>query len=55
MFKRLIAANHPTVVLDNFTILSSGYHIRKFKRKLEAYIKHNQTSVPRTMSPETYL
>ena len=54
MFKQLIAANHPTVVLDNFTILSSGYHIRKFKRKLEVYIKHG-TSVPRTMSPETNL
>ena len=34
MFKHSIAANHPTVTLDNFTVLSSGYRNRKFKRKV---------------------
>ena len=33
MFKNSIAANHPTVTLNNFTVLSIGYRNRKFKRK----------------------
>ena len=34
MFKYSMAANHPTVTLDNVTVLSSGYRNRKFKRKV---------------------
>ena len=34
MFKHSITANHPTVTLDNFTVLSSGYRKKKFKRKV---------------------
>ena len=50
-----IEANHPTVTLDNFTILSSGYCNRKFKGKVSEslFIKQNKptlnkhdTSVP---------
>ena len=33
MFKHSMAANHLTVTLDDFTVLSSGYRNRKFKRK----------------------
>ena len=55
MFKHSIAANHPTVRLDDFTVLSSCYRNRKFKRKLSEslFIKQNRpmlnkhgTSVP---------
>ena len=55
MFKHSIAANHQTVTLDDFTVLSSGYRSRKFKRKVSEtlYIKQNsptlnkhETSVP---------
>ena len=34
MFKYSMATNHPTVTLDDFTVLSSGYRNRKFKRKV---------------------
>ena len=30
MVKHSIEANHPTVTLDNFTVLRSGYRNRKF-------------------------
>ena len=55
MFKHSMAANHPTVTLDDFTVLSSGYRNRKFKRKVpeSLFIKQNRptlnkhgTSVP---------
>ena len=55
MFKHSIAANHPTVTLDDFTVLSSGYRNSKFKRKVSEslFIKQNRptlnkhgTSVP---------
>ena len=55
MFNYFIEANHPTVTLDNFTFLSSGYHNRKFKSKISEslFIKCNRpllnkrgTSVP---------
>ena len=55
MFKHSIAANHPTVTFNNFTVLSTGYHNRKFTRKVSEYlfIKQNRptlnkhgTSVP---------
>ena len=48
-------ANHPTVTLDDFTVLSSGHRNRKFKRKVSEslFIKQNRptlnkhdTSVP---------
>lgn len=34
MFKHSIEGKHPTVMLHNFTVLSSGYGNRKFKRKV---------------------
>ena len=48
MFKHSIAANHPTVTLDNFTVLSSGYRNRKFKNKVseQAYVNKHGSSVP---------
>ena len=55
MFKHSMAANHPTVTLDDFTVLRSGYHNRKFKKKVSEslFIKQNRptlnkhgTSVP---------
>ena len=55
MFKQLMATNHPTVTLDDFTVLISGYRNRKFKRKVpeSLFIKQNRltlnkhgTSVP---------
>ena len=47
MFKQSIAANHPTVTLDNFTVLSSGYRKRKFKRKVSEslFIKQNRPTL----------
>lgn len=43
MFKHLLEANNPTVMLDNFDFQSSGYHYRKIKRKVSEslLIKHN--------------
>ena len=43
MFKHSIAANHPTVTLDDFTVYSSDYGKRKFKRKVSEslFIKQN--------------
>ena len=55
MFKHSMAANHSTVTLDDFTVLRSGYHNRKFKKKVSEslFIKQNRptlnkhgTSVP---------
>ena len=55
LFKHSMAANHPTVTLDDSTVLSSSYHDRKFKRKVSEslFIKQNRptlnkhgTSVP---------
>ena len=55
MFKHLVVANHPTVIVDDFTVLCSGYRNRKFKRKVSEslFIKQNRptlnkhgTSVP---------
>ena len=37
IFKHSIEPSHPTVRLDNFTVLSSGYCNRKFKRKVSEY------------------
>ena len=47
MFKHSMAANHPTVTLDDFTVLSSGYRNRKFKRKASEslFIKENRTTL----------
>ena len=47
IFKHSIVANHPTVTLDNFTVLSSGYHNRKFKRKVSEslFIKQNRPTL----------
>ena len=44
MFKHSMATNHPTVTLDDFTVLSSGYCNRKFKRKVSdsLFIKQNK-------------
>ena len=58
IFKHSMATNHRTVTLDDFTVLSSGYRNRKFKRKLSEslFIKQNRptlnrhgTSVPRKL------
>ena len=55
MFKHSMATNHPTVTLNDFTVLSSGYRNRKFKKKAikSLFIKQNRptlnkhgTSVP---------
>ena len=47
MFKYSIEANHPAVTLDNFTVLSSGYSNRNFKRKVSEslFIKHNRSTL----------
>ena len=47
MFKHSIAVNHPTVTLYDFTVLSSGYRNRKFKRKLSEslFIKQNRPTL----------
>ena len=47
MFKHSIAANHPTVTLDNCTVFSSGYCNRKFKRKVSEslFIKQNRPTL----------
>ena len=52
MFKQSMAANHPTVTLDDFTVLSSGYHNRKFKRKVSEslFIKQNRPTL--NMAPQ---
>ena len=44
ILKYSIEANYPTVTLDDFTVLSSGYRNRKFKRKVSEslFIKHNR-------------
>ena len=44
MFKQSNKANHATVTLDNFTVLISGYRIRKCKRKVSEslLIKQNR-------------
>ena len=55
MFKHSMAANHPTVTLDDLTFFSSVYRNRKFKRNVSEFlfIKQNRhtlnklnTSVP---------
>ena len=47
MFQHSMAANHPTVTLDDFTVLSSGYHNRKFKGKVSEslFIKQKSPTV----------
>ena len=47
MFKHSIAANHPTVTLDDFTVLSSGYRNRRFKSKVSEslFIKQNKSTL----------
>ena len=54
-FKYSMATNHPTVTLDDLTVLSSDYCNRRFKRKVSEsiFIKQNRptlnkhdTSVP---------
>ena len=44
MFKNSVEANHPTVTLDDFTVLSSGHRNRKFKRKVSEslFIRQNR-------------
>ena len=36
IFKHLMAANHPTVMLNDFTVLGIGYCNMKFKRNLHS-------------------
>ena len=40
-------ANHPIVTLDDFTVLSSGYRNRKFKKKVSEslFIKQNRPTL----------
>ena len=47
MFKYSMATNHPAVTLDYFTVLSSGYCNRKFKRKVSEslFIKQNRSTL----------
>ena len=47
MFKHSMAANHPTVTLDDFSVFSSGYCNRKFKRKVSEslFIKQNRPTL----------
>ena len=49
IFKHSIAANHPTVMLDHFTVLSNGYRNRKFKRKVSEslFTKQNRPTLNR--------
>ena len=46
-FQYLIAANHPTVTLNNFKVLSSGYRNKKCKRKVSEslFIKQNRLTL----------
>ena len=47
MLTHSIAANHPTVTLDNFTVVSAGYRNKKFKRKVweSLFIKQNRPTL----------
>ena len=47
MFKHSMAANHPTVMLNNFADLSSGCRNRKFKRKVSEslFTKENRSTL----------
>ena len=47
MFKHSMTANHPTVTLHDFTVFSSGYHNRTFKRKVSEslFIKQNRSTL----------
>ena len=45
MFKHSIAANHPTVMLDNFTVFNSGYRSMKFKRKYQNLYLSNRADL----------
>ena len=46
IFKHTIQTYHPTVTLDNFLDLTSGYGNSKFKRKVSEslFIKHSRPS-----------
>ena len=46
-------ANHPTVTLDNFTVLSSGHSNRTFTRKVSEslFIKQNRPTLKTDMTP----
>ena len=47
MYKHSVEQEHPTVKLSDFTILSQGYKLRKFKRKISEalFIKENRPSL----------
>ena len=49
IFKHSVAANHPTAMLDHFTVLSNGYRNRKFKRKVSEslFTKQNRPTLNR--------
>ena len=43
MFKHSMAANHPIVTLDDFTVLSSSYRNTMFKKKVSESLFIKQT------------
>ena len=47
MLKHSIEANHPTMTLNNFTVLSSGYRNRQLKKKVSEslFIKSNRPTL----------
>ena len=47
LFEHWMAANHPTLTLDDFTVLSSGYCNSRFKRKVSEslFIKQNRSTL----------
>ena len=47
IFKHSIETDHPTVTIDDFCVLKTGYHHKKFRRKLSEalFIKQNKRAL----------
>ena len=46
-FKHSIETEHPTVIIDDFRVLKTGYRQKKFRRKLSQalFIKQNKPAL----------
>ena len=47
VFKHSIETNHPTVTIDDFRVLKTGYRQKKFRKKLSEalFIKQNKPAL----------
>ena len=47
VFKHSIETNHPTVTIDDFRVLKTGYRQKKFRKKLSEalFIKQNKSAL----------